>query len=149
MKTDTLTTARQKALMSAVRQLAGDMKWRLKGPFEHAGCSCFPERQRLRQLERQYEEQHNRIVQDLEDSRLGREITHLRAVVAQKDRREHPSLDDAAGQAQPFFYIWLLDRIQAGHDDVLSMQRDDLAAAYAQAWLVDGWRPKSEQQPGG
>jgi len=136
-----LVGERERTLASAVRRRASSVYF-IERAFEETGCSCGPHRRQLKELETQYHAEADRIMCELDNSELGREIEELRKTIAVIDHSEHSSLDAAARQAHPFLPVWMLDQVRQGNADVLGLSDQDIASSYAEAWY-GGWRPKS------
>lgn len=132
---------RERTLASAVRRRASAI-YSLDRAFEAAGCSCSPYRRQLRDLETQYHAEQDRLMDELDNSDLAREMNELKKTIADIDGREHSSLDASARQAHPFLPLWMLDLVREGNPDVLGLSDQDIASSYAEAWH-GGWRPKS------
>jgi hypothetical protein len=136
-----LATERERTLATAVRRRASSVHF-LERAFEEAGCSCSPYRGQLEELEILYHAERDRLMYELDNSDLAREMGELRKTIADIDHREHFSLDVAARQAHPFLPVWMLDQLREGNPDVLGLSDKDIASSYTVAWY-GGWRPKS------
>ena len=132
---------RERTLASAIRRRVSSIHF-LDRAFEEAGCSCTPYRDHLKELETQYQIERERLLQELDDSKLAQDMSDLRISIANIDLREHSSLDRDARQAHPFLAVWVLDQVREGKSEILGLSDREIGGCYAEAWY-GGWRPKS------
>jgi hypothetical protein len=64
------------------------------------------------------------------------EFKRLKAEIHRIDQAEHPALDKAARAAAPSFSLWLMEDM-----DRLGLPDKELCEAYAQAYVLESWRP--------
>ena len=136
-----LVGERERTLASAVRRRASAIHI-LERAFEEVGCSCSPHRRQLQELETQYHTERDRLMNELDNSELAKEMGELRKTLSDIDHIEHHSLDATAWKAYPFLPVWMLDQVREGNPDVLGLSDRDISRSYAEAWY-GGWRPKS------
>ncbi len=138
---DVLSSERERTLAMAVRRRASSV-YNIERAFEEIGCSCNPYRDRLKQLEDEYNAERQRLLDSLEHSELARELKNLRQKIAELDRKEHPYLDAQGRQAYYFLGVWMLDKVREGSGDILGLSDQEISRGYAQAW-IGGWRPRA------
>lgn len=136
-----LVGERERTLASAIRRRAASIQF-LDRAFEEVGCSCTPHRSQLSELEIQYKAEKERLIQELDSSKLAVEIGELKKTIFEIDLRDHPLLDRDARQAYPFLALWMLDQVREGNPDIVALDNEEIAYSYAGAWY-GGWRPKS------
>jgi hypothetical protein len=123
-------------LREATSKLGRDLQYQVGRAFETAGCSCHP----LRQEKEQLDDECRRLELELHASETFKRRDAVWQEIREIDQKEHPSLDEQARVAGPFFRLWLFERLTS--EDVLDLSSPEkLAASYAGAWL-GGWRPK-------
>jgi hypothetical protein len=136
MATDIRQANTMRMLREATSKLGRDLQYHVGRAFETMGCSCHP----LRQEKEQLDDECRRLTEELHNSETFKRRDALFQEILEIDRKEHPSLDQQASVAGPFFRVWLFERLTS--EDVLDLSSSErLAAAYAEAWL-GGWRPK-------
>lgn len=136
MATDLRKANTQRLLREAVSRCGRDMEWQVTRAFEEMGCSCHP----LRREKKQLDAECHRLEEELHSSETFKRRDAVLQEIQKIDRKEHPDLDGQARVANPFFRLWLFERL-TGEDLLDISSPEKLAANYAEAWL-GGWRPK-------
>jgi hypothetical protein len=127
-------------LREATSKLGRDLQYHVGRAFEEMGCSCHPLRQEKKQLDDECRRLEMELQVELRNSEAFKRRDAVWQEIQETDRKEHPSLDEQARVAGPFFRVWLFERLI--NEDVLDLSSSEkLAASYAEAWL-GGWRPK-------
>jgi len=132
---------RERTLASGVRKLVSQI-YSLERAFEEVRCSCSPYREQLKELQGRYDAERKRLMDELDSSELGRQLSETRKTIYELDHKEHPQLDAIARRARPFMAVWIMDQLRDENPDILDLNEGAIAKAYAQAW-VTGWRPRS------
>ena len=75
-------------------------------------------------------------------NRYQAEIVKLDAEARQARERVDSKAKEVATVAELFFATWLLERLSRGEkiEDIFKLGQD-VAAEYAAAWILEGWRP--------
>jgi len=75
-------------------------------------------------------------------NRYQAEIVKLDAEARQARERVDSKAKEVATVAELFFATWLLERLSRGEkiEDIFKLGQD-MAAEYAAAWILEGWRP--------
>lgn len=145
--------------------MVGRSNYRLERAFEHAGCGCHLDREKLSTIEKEIQKERDKATAKYQKAYLvaqvkqneawqalqnaqkrfdGQvdtrwpEVPKLREAIEIIDREEHPDLDRQAIIAQPFLELWLLEQAKAGK---FNPDWDASIKAFAYAWMQEGWRP--------